>query len=151
MPITQHRLSAPLRLVVVICWLGVALLATIAISLLVVGLDLRHHAVRTTATVTAFYRTGHGGYHTTLTFTVPGGGRVTESTNNLARAPAPGAQVPIYYVPGDPGEFQDARLGPPGVIELVFAAVVGTIALVLTAVAIALPRYLVRMGAGRNR
>jgi Protein of unknown function (DUF3592) len=151
MPITRHKLSAPLRLSVVMCWLGVAFLGVFAISLLVVGLDLRHHAVRTTATVTAFYRTGHGGYHTTLTFTGPGGGRVTESTNDLASAPARGARVPIYYVPGDPGEFQDARLGPPGLIELVIAAVVGAIALVLTAGVIVLPRHLVRMGAGRIR
>jgi hypothetical protein len=151
MPVTRCKLSARLRFCVVTCWLGVAFLAVFAISLLVVGLDLRHHTVRTTATVTAFYRSGHGGYHTTLTFTGPDGGRVTESTNDLASAPALGARVPVYYVPGDPGEFQDARLGPPGVYELVIAAVAGALTPGLAAVAVALPRYMVRMGAGRTR
>jgi hypothetical protein len=129
-------------------WVGVAFVGVAAISLLVVGLDLRHHAVRTTATVTAFYRTGHGGYRTTLTFTGPGGSRITESTYNLASDPTKGARVPIYYVRSDPGEFQDARLGAPGVIELVFAAIIGTVTLVLVAGVIALPRHLIRMGVG---
>jgi hypothetical protein len=148
MPITRRRLSARWRLGVAWCWIGVAFFAVVSIALLVVGLDLRHHSVRTTATVIAFYRTGHGGYHATLTFTGPDGSRFTESTFNLASRPSLGARVPIYYVPADPGEFQDARLGPPGVFELVFAAIIGTVTLALIAGVIALPRYLIRMGVG---
>jgi Protein of unknown function (DUF3592) len=151
MPITRYRLGTRLRLCVVLLWIGVAFLGVFAVSLLAEGLDLRHHGVRTTATVTSFYRTGHGGYHTTLTFIAAGSGRVTESTNNLADAPALGARVPVYYVPGDPGEFQDARLSTLGVYELVIAAVAGALTLGLAAVAAALPRYMVRMGAGRKR
>jgi hypothetical protein len=59
--------------------------------------------------------------------------------------------VPIYYVPGDPGEFEDARMGSPGVYDLVIAAVTGALTLGLAAVAVVLPRYMVRMGAGRTR
>jgi hypothetical protein len=148
MCIRRRRLSTRWRLGVLWCWIGVAFFAGMSILLLVEGLDLRHHSIRTTATVTEFYRTGHGGYRSTLTFTGPGGSRFTEATYNLASAPTKGARIPIYYVPGDPAEFQDARLGPPGVIELVFAAIIGTVTLVLIAGVIALPRYLIRMGAG---
>ena len=145
--ITPRKHGWLTRLVLIVCWLTVAGLGIVAISLLVDGLDLRHHAAQTTATVISFYPCCHGGYHATLTFAGPGGRRLTESTTNLASPPTRGARVPVYYVPADPAEFQDARLGPPGVVELVFAAIFGTVALVLCVVAVVLHRYRGRRGA----
>jgi hypothetical protein len=53
-----------------------------------------------------------------------------------------GAHIDIYYVPQDPAVLQDARLRPPGSVDLIVAAILGVLTPPAAAGSVALRRYL---------
>lgn len=115
-------------------------MAFIGLSFLISGIELRAHAVRTTATVLTvreIHDKGRGGgshHEFTLEFTDRSGKPHTEVTEQVRTDPTPpgtGDRIAIYYASNDPSNLADVRFGSPGSSDFFMAAIFGC--LVLTA------------------